>query len=129
MTVRRHLRWVALVTLLLSVALATPAWSAGPWSGSYQGVQRFPSGFQETLYLVVLQNDSHIGLVLLASVDAFWTWGEGFVEGDGVVRGTLFMANGQVYGHFSATFAPDGRVVAVLDDGDVVSQLEGTRIF
>jgi hypothetical protein len=120
----RTLLALALVALLLLPAFA---FAAGPHDGAYSVTQTRP-GFILSYYLVVVQNGQNIGFASLFANGA-WTYGMGQLTSPTQALGTLYQADGDVYGSFAVTVAPEGVIHGTVVVSGVTYEITGVRFF
>lgn len=125
MIVALRIAAVALATLLI---LPMAAVAAGPLDGSYSLAAE--GGFYPPDYLVVLQNDATIGLVLLNTVYQLWTYGVGTLSGNHAT-GNVFNPDQEIAGTFDLTFGAEGTFTGTLYDAyfEEATPVTGKRFF
>lgn len=106
-----------ILALVIAALLPVAADAWGPYDGSYQ-LSLTTQGVQYPVYLVVVQDGTNIGVVLLAPscpqntiecLSPTWNYGQGQPTGvPGQYQGNTLAANGAVVGTFTFQFSGDG---------------------
>jgi hypothetical protein len=123
------------VTALLMLALtavAAPAWAAGPLDGSYTATVVPAGGEFEpfTLYLVVLQKGSELGVALLEPQFGDWTYVFGPVDADNRLRAAITdPTDGTEAGQLDVRFLQNGTVTGSITYFDTPGTLSGIKFF
>jgi hypothetical protein len=123
---------VTALLLLALTAVAAPAWAAGPLDGSYAAtVVPAGGGFEPfTLYVVVLQKGSELGVTLLEPQLGDWTYGFGPVDAENRLRAAIFdPTDGTEAGQIDVRFLQDGTVTGSITYFDTPGTLNGVKFF
>jgi hypothetical protein len=118
---------VALV-LLAVVGLALPATAAGPLDGAYALTASSAGAAGNDLFMVVLQNDSTLVILVLDPLDSSWTFGVGTLDADQQVAGTLNFGDSLGAGTFQIRFQ-GGTVTGTITLYEFAQSVTGTKLF
>ena len=115
--------------LLLAVAgLALPATAAGPLDGAYALTASSAGAAGNDLFMVVLQNESTVVILILDPLDSSWTFGVGTLDADGQAEGALSFGDFLEAGAFRIRFQ-GGTVTGTITLYQFAQSVAGTKIF
>jgi len=115
--------------MLLAVAgLAQPAMAAGPLDGAYALTASSAGAADVDLFLLVLQNESTVVVVVLDPLDSSWTFGSGTLNADQQVEGALHFGDFLEAGTFGVRFQGAG-VTGTITLYELPLSVTGTKIF
>ena len=118
---------VALV-VLVAVGLAGPALAAGPLDGAYALTASSAGAAGNDLFMVVLQNESTVVLLILDPLDSSWTFGAGTLDANQQVEGALHFGDFLEAGTFRVRFQ-GGTVTGTITLYEFPQFITGTKIF
>ncbi len=121
-------RSLAALVLLVVAGLALPATAAGPLDGAYALSGSSAGAAGSDLFMLVLQNDSTIVVVVLDPLDSSWTFGAGTLNADQQVEGALHFGDFLEAGTFRVRFQ-GVSVTGTITLYEFPLSVTGTKIF
>jgi hypothetical protein len=116
------------LALLALVSLPAPAAADGPLDGAYLLSASAPGAASNDLFMVVLQNDTTVVLLVLDPLDSSWTFGVGTLDANGQVQGTLSFGDAFAGGSFRVRFQ-GGTVTGTVTLYEFTQSIAGSKIF
>jgi hypothetical protein len=121
-------RSLTALVLLAVVGLALPAAAAGPLDGAYAVTASSAGAAGNDLFMVVLQNDSTIVILVLDPLDSSWTFGVGTLDANQQVEGALNFGDFLAAGTFQVQFQ-GATVTGTITLYEFPQSITGTKIF
>ena len=124
-------RFLGLLLLLALIAVPGSALAVGPLDGSYQVTLTAEDFGSSTMYIVVLQNDTTVGMAFLDTI-GLWFYGSGPLDAQQHVKGPIldFAQDNLEVGQFDLRFPGDGSVTGtMIDQFDFPFVVSGGRFF
>ena len=112
----------------MALGLAARAMAAGPLDGAYALTGGGGGTATVNMFMVVLQTDNTVVVVVLDPVDSSWTFGSGTLNVNQQVEGVLFFGDRFEAGQFQVRFQ-GASVTATITLYEFAVAFSGTKIF
>ena len=112
----------------MALGLAARAMAAGPLDGAYALTGGGGGTATVNMFMVVLQTDNTVVVVVLDPVDSSWTFGSGTLNVNQQVEGVLFFGDRFEAGQFQVRFQ-GASVTATITLYEFAVAFGGTKIF